>query len=150
MSWLRPGGWGMVVLQPGELPENADRKRYIQALATFEKIHDPDTAQAGYRAAVRRWPQDPLLLFSAGNNALKRNDLARAEEYYQEVLKNAPEHLAAMNNLAHTLALRGCFDSAQKTIRRAVVLAEQKKTVFTALIKCTEKEIQELSRGSGK
>ncbi len=145
MSWLRPGAWGMVVLRPGELPENADPKRYIQGLTAFENATDPFEAMQAFRAALGRWPGDSLLLFAAGNNALKRSSLAEAENYFRKALKTDPEHLGAMNNLAHTLALQGCFRDAEKTIHQAKTLAEQKESVLKAQIMLTQQEIRKMA-----
>ncbi len=145
MSWLRPGAWGMVVLRPGELPENADPKRYIQGLAAFENATDPLKAEPAFRVALSRWPSDSLFLFAAGNNALKRNSLAEAENYFRRGLETDPEHMGAMNNLAHTLALQGCFHDAEETILQAKTLAGQKRSGLKDQIALTRKEIRNMA-----
>lgn len=145
MSWLRPGAWGMVALRPGELPENADPKRYIQGLVSFENATDPLAAEPAFRAALGRWPGDSLFLFAVGNNAFKRNSLSEAETYFRRALEIDPDHLGAMNNLAHTLALEGCFREAEETIDQAKTLAEQKKSGLKAQIMLTQQEIRNMA-----
>lgn len=141
MSWLRPGAWAFVVLRPGELPENADLKRYLQALAAFEKANEPAAVFPAYQAALARWPEDPLLLFALGNNALRRNNLREAEEFFRRVLDRDDKHLGAMNNLADILARRGCYRKAEDLINRAAAIAQQEASVFTDLIMITKNEI---------
>ncbi|MCG8683722.1 MAG: PA2778 family cysteine peptidase [Desulfobacterales bacterium] len=144
MSWLRPGAWGMVALRPGELPENADPKRYLQGLATFEDIAGPKAAAPAFEAALSKWPDNTMLLFASGNNALKQNYLAEATTCFKKTLKIAPEHLGALNNLAHTLARQGHLKDAKTTILKAKKLAEQQQTRLKDQIILTEHEIQEM------
>ncbi|MBM9603655.1 PA2778 family cysteine peptidase [Desulfopila inferna] len=145
VSWQRPGSWALVILRPGELPAKVDRDRYLQALAAFEKTASAVEALPAYRAALHRWPDDGMLLFASGNNALMRNSQAEAEDYFRQALERDGQHLGAMNNLADTLARRGCLREAKEIIERAATLAEKKDSVFSELIALTQKEIRHLA-----
>lgn len=144
-SWLRPGAWGMVCLRPGELPENADPKRIIRAAAAFEKVRGAGAARPAFEAACSRWPMNSLVVFAAGNNAVNGGRLDKAEQDFLRVLKIDPDHLGALNNLAHILALEGRFQEAEQRIQRAVVLAQNRASVLLGVVMATQKEIRELA-----
>jgi len=66
-TWSRAGNWGLVVLQPGELPVTAEALPYFRALVALELEGNPETARAGYKAGLSRWPHDRNLLMAYGN-----------------------------------------------------------------------------------
>jgi tetratricopeptide (TPR) repeat protein len=105
--WLRrwdwAGRWAMVLLAPGEWPGLVDRERLLESLAAFEDTGDARAAEEAWRAAVDRWPDEPLARLGAANMAYRRGDLEEARHGYERVLELAPESLPARLNLATTL-----------------------------------------------
>jgi len=63
-------------------------------------------ADAHARAHVGQRPGDSAFVLHLGNVALARGDLAQAEARYRQILKREPNHVEALNNLAHVLALQ--------------------------------------------
>lgn len=122
--WQRGDRWGFVVLPPGELPAGADEGRYLRAVAALESIGDYDSAVRGYTAASRRWPASKLALLGLGNVRYAQGDLTEAERAYRHLLRQDPGHVIALNNLAQTLADRGCVREATTTIARALAASD--------------------------
>jgi predicted double-glycine peptidase len=119
-SWQRGDNWAFVALTPGELPATANAGAYVRALAGAEPLLEAAAAERGYRAALERWPDDELVLFAAAGQRHAAGDLTGATALYRRLLRTAPQHVAARNNLANVLAARGCHAEALAEARRAL------------------------------
>jgi putative PEP-CTERM system TPR-repeat lipoprotein len=86
--------------------------------------------QAGHAAEAdalaARWlkdqPRDTLFLFYLGDVALKRKDLAVAEQRYRDVLAISPEHALSLNNVAWLMLEQkkpGALAYAERAVRAA-------------------------------
>lgn len=106
-SWQRAAYWGLVLLRPGELPNNPDPDRYLRQAAALEGTTGWDAA-AAYEAALRRWPHNSLARLGLGNTLYAQGRLEQAEAEFRALLAAEPGHAAALNNLAMVLAARGC------------------------------------------
>ena len=118
-TWSRGDFWGLVTLPPGKLPENVDRPRYFNAVVGLEQTGQPEAAALAWQAAVERWPGDTTAHFGLGNALLAQDKYAAAEAQYRELIRMAPELIAAYNNLALTLARQQRFAEALQTIDKA-------------------------------
>jgi hypothetical protein len=54
--WQRAERWGLVVLEPGELPATPELTRYMSAAAGLEAVGLADAARASYQRARVEWP----------------------------------------------------------------------------------------------
>ena len=131
-SWELAGRWALVILKPGELPALPDRDAYIKSVAAMDNIAPPELLLEAYQAALTRWPDSTLALFSTATAYHKLGDLAAAKNTYLRLLNKHPRHTATLNNLAEVLADRGCFSEAINTINSA--LAENKSGLRPALL----------------
>ncbi len=123
-TWARSGFWGLVVLRPGELPEQPDPGRFLDALVAMEATGHGDVALPSWRVAHEQWPTRTLPLFALGNAALAGGDPASAEASFRKLLALDPQHAAARNNLAHALADQGRSAAAIAELENALSQAE--------------------------
>ncbi|MCH7829780.1 MAG: PA2778 family cysteine peptidase [Proteobacteria bacterium] len=123
-TWARAGFWGVVALQPGELPALPVAKKYIRSVAGLEAIGDAESAIAGYDAATHRWPQESLAWFGLGNAYYAQENLDAAEDAYKTALTIKPDYSAALNNLSQVQADRGCYAQASATLDIALASVE--------------------------
>ncbi len=113
-TWERSGNWGMVALEPGELPGAPDRDRYLQAAAAAEGAGRFDLAAPAYVAATQEWPGSAIAWLGRGNAAYHRGELAQAERGYRRALELEPGNVAARNNLATAVLEQGrCAEAAR-------------------------------------
>ena len=119
-TWRRGDYWGIVVLEPGELPAAADRARYFESVAALEEAGRIEGAAAAWQAGLDNWPGDNVALFGLANSRFAMRDYQAAERAYRDLLEQRPGLLAARNNLALTLAEQGNHDAALKEIGRAL------------------------------
>lgn len=140
-TWRRAGSWGLVVISPGELPENPDPITYVTAVAAFESAGNTVSAAAAYRAALDAWPDNPSVQFALANNYLRQNNPAAAAFFYQRILAADTHHVAAANNLAEALARLGDLEQALAVIQAAVITAEQIRSPLLQVIQETRQEI---------
>jgi tetratricopeptide (TPR) repeat protein len=122
-SWRRGGYWAAVALRPEELPTVADERRYLGSVASLESVGQYAVAERAYGAALARWPQSTVALLGLGNARYGQGDLIAAEKAYRDLLAIKPDYWIARNNLAQTLAERGCVSEAMDAINTAIELA---------------------------
>ena len=118
-TWDWAGRWGIVALQPGEMPAAADPGRYLTAVADFEQVAGSVAASVAYQAALREWPHDPRPHLALGNQAHAGKDAAAAVRHYRAGLALAPQDPVLGNNIASVLGELGCLPEAQAALERA-------------------------------
>jgi hypothetical protein len=83
---------------------------------------DPAGGEQLLAGALALLPDDPNLLYVAGNCALARGDEATALDRYERSVAAAPSFVAALVNLGFVLRLRQRLPEARAALRRAVTL----------------------------
>lgn len=121
--WGLADRWALLPLEPGEIPARPDLERYMTAAAGLEATGKADAAAAAYERAQSVWPQAALPWLGMANLHHARGDLEAAQRAYVEAIERDPANVAARNNLAETLAQRGCATDARREIARATELA---------------------------
>jgi hypothetical protein len=119
-TWDRADRWGLVLLSPGELPAQPDRARYYDAVAGLEATGHYAAAALAWEAALVAWPGEPVAQFGHATARYFEGDLRAARKGYEALLAGAPEHAAALNNLAHVMAELGCRETARRHALGAV------------------------------
>jgi tetratricopeptide (TPR) repeat protein len=141
-TWARSGYWAMVALLPGKIPETAEENSFIAAASALEKIGDPERVQQTYLAALERWPGNLSAQIGIGNIAYKLHDLARAESAFRRAAQDHPDSVAALNNLAQTLADQAHYQEALEAARRAVSLGGPLAQTAQATLADIERKIK--------
>ncbi|MDQ3286847.1 MAG: PA2778 family cysteine peptidase [Pseudomonadota bacterium] len=118
-TWDWAGRWGMVALQPGELPSHAEPAKYLAAVADFQAVAGHAAAGPAYGAALQRWPDDPRVHLALGNAAYASGDLPGAARHYRDGLTRAPADPVLGNNQASVLGELGCSQEAGAALRVA-------------------------------
>ena len=142
-TWRRVDSWGMIILNPGELPEDPDPVHYLDAASSFEISGNIMGAELAYRAARNAWPNNQTAMIALGNNFLLQARYHEAALIYTELLKINPEHVAASNNLAEALVKDGCYAQAQAVINQTVKIAEGLDSPLTEIVIQTQQEISQ-------
>lgn len=119
-TWRRSDYWAAVMLMPGELPENADRSRYLAAVADLDAVGNYDAAGVSWTAALEAWPGDPLAMFGQANTTFLLGDFAASERLYRALLNKQPDMHMARNNLAYALAGQGKLSEAVDELERLI------------------------------
>lgn len=144
-TWRRGDYWGMVVLEPHELPANAERSRYFAAIAALEEAGRAAEAAIAWQAALGKWPRDTVALFGLGNSRLALGEYRGAEQAYRDLLQREPTAIAARNNLALALSGQGKFDAALQEI--GVAIARNGDTALDGELRNTEATIRRRAAG---
>lgn len=124
-TWRLADDWALIVLRPGELPAEVDPDRYLKAVARGERYLRPTDRAAAYRAALKRWPDNPVARFGLAYALHRAGDLAGAESAYRALIESYPGHAVAYNNLADVLRMRGCYRGARKAAEQALGIARR-------------------------
>lgn len=106
-QWDRAGRWGLVLLEPGELPASPDPQRLRRVLADFDAGAPPTPRERAWQAFAARWPGDPVAWLGIGNARYQAGDHSGAETAFRRALDADPEHWPARLNLAGVLAETG-------------------------------------------
>ena len=132
-TWQRAGYWGVLALQPGEMPEFPDANKYIRSVAALEAIGDIESAMAGYNSAIERWPEHSLAWLGVGNAYYAQGNLDSAESAYKRLLSMDSDHLVALNNLSQVQIDRGCFEDASATLDAALSVADTNTPLYKTI-----------------
>lgn len=103
---------------------------------TLRKSGDGAGAERYAAEWIKANPKDGSIREFLGGDAINRQDLARAEAMYRELLAMEPKSGVAMNNLAWLMAQRGAkgaVDMAQQALAQAPGSAPVLDTLATAL-----------------
>jgi hypothetical protein len=123
-TWQRSGFWAVTTLNPGELPADPDRERYVEAVAGLEQTGHYRSARDAWQAGRLQWPNDAVIQFGLANTELALGNFAAAEALFRDMLSKDSASLVARNNLAITLVALGQRDVALEQIDIALALAE--------------------------
>lgn len=145
-TWARSNHWAEVVLPATELPATAQPQAWFSALVALEQTGQAGTAQQGYEAGLRRWPDDRSLLMGAGNLAYTTGDNAEALALFGRVTDLYPDYAPAHNNLAQLHLEQGEHTQALEHARRAVALGGE----FAAVYQQTLDELLEARQASSE
>jgi hypothetical protein len=121
-TWVRAEDWGLLVLNPGELPATAVEGKFVEAVLGLEKAKQPAAAVDGYRAALNRWPHNPAAVMGLGNSYYALGDLKNSEAAFRRAVALHPGSGAAWNNLADVLLRQGQKSEALDAARKAITL----------------------------
>lgn len=143
-TWARSQYWAFVAMRPGSLPATAGLDSVIQALVAFEKNASVGDKTLAYTAAVKRWPDNLVLLMGLGNSAFMAGDLTAAASAFSTAIEKHPESAAAYNNYANVLLAQRKYREAKVAAEHGLQLA-QKDAKLQAQIKATLDDISSAS-----
>jgi len=141
-SWQKAGAWGLVILQPGEFPLDADPDRYLREVASLENLGNWQAAEQGYRAVLSRRPMHLTALFGLGNVLLVKKEYSQAEKIFKKILEQQADNPAVLNNLAEALLRQGFLEEALTNIDKALAV-DSVEPHLAQVLKQTREEILE-------
>ena len=110
-------------MKAGEIPTSANSADYLSATYGLEVTKHQELAFESYQAATKRWPDDNTAWMALGNSAYALGKMTNASEAFSQVIQQDPQHSAAWNNLAYSLAANACMDEARNAAACASRLA---------------------------
>lgn len=129
-TWARSNYWGLLVLQPTQLPAMAKEESYLAAVLGLEKARQFQASISGYTTAITRWPQSLPARMGLGNSYYAIGDLKGSERAFREAINLHPNAGAGYNNLAHVLLEQGRYSEALEAARKAVSLGGPLKATY--------------------
>jgi hypothetical protein len=139
-TWARSNYWGLMVLEPHQMPVLAKENKYLAAVLGLEKSRHFRDAVIGYRTALTRWPQSLTARMGLGNSYYYLGDLQGAENAFREAAELHPQSAPAFNNLAQVLLEQGRKQEALAAAQQAVALGGPLKSE-------SEKTLREIQSG---
>lgn len=120
-AWAPGGNYAAVVTAPTVVPATATLEAWIAASESFTPIGKPALAEQAAEAALKRWPEQPLLSTVAlGNARYARMDWLAAQDAYVKALALDGANPVVHNNLALVLLERRCVDLAEREVALAI------------------------------
>jgi hypothetical protein len=133
-TWARAEHWGVLALEPGAMPVQAEPTTYFTALAAFGRNNDPAQVHRAYESGLHRWPDDRNLLMGFGNHLYKEKSLDAAAERFRNLIAYHPDYAPAHNNLAQILLEQGQHEQALIHARKAVELGGDYQETYRATL----------------
>lgn len=137
-TWARSQYWAFVALKPGDLPASSGVEAVITALITYEKTVGAAKALTAYTAAVKRWPDNLVLLTGLGNSAFVNGDLTGAAAAFHKATAVHPDSAVAYNNLANVLLAQGEVVAAKASAEKALQLADKDQKLQSQIQKTVD------------
>ncbi|MFO7555452.1 MAG: PA2778 family cysteine peptidase [Desulfobacterales bacterium] len=119
-TWARGNYWGLLILQPDQLPATAKEDLFLSAVLGLEKARQFRAAVDGYHTALTRWSKNLTALMGIGNSYYALGELENAEKAVRKAIRFHPNSGPAYNNLAHILFEQGRKQEALEAARKAV------------------------------
>lgn len=132
-TWVRGGGWGILLIDPGKIPDSLDARMVIRELALMERAGAVAEAQAGFNRALLNWPDQKPAWLGLAHTSLQLGQIERAESTLRELVRRAPQYGAGLNNLADLLLRTGRPLEALAIAERAVSVLDIPATRSTLL-----------------
>ena len=129
-TWARSNHWGLLVLNPDELPAMAVEESYVKSVIGLEKARQFEAAIVGYHTALARWPRSLAAQMGLGNSYYAIGDLTNSEDAFQEAVRLYPNAGSAYNNLAQVLLEQGRKHEALEVARKAVSIGGPLKKTY--------------------
>jgi len=129
-TWSRASDWGLLVLNPGELPATAAEGQFVDAVIGLEKAKQPAAAVDGYRSALSHWPHNLAAILGLGNSYYALGDLKKSEAAFRRAVALHSDSGAAWNNLADVLLRQGQKSEALDAARKAIALGGPEADTF--------------------
>jgi tetratricopeptide (TPR) repeat protein len=121
-TWARSDYWGLMVLEPNQMPVLATENDYLDAVLWLEKSRYFHAAAIGYETALTRWPASLNAQLGLGNSYYALKDLKGAESAFREATELHPQSAVAYNNLAYVLLEQERMREALAAAKKAVAL----------------------------
>ncbi|MGB9438536.1 MAG: PA2778 family cysteine peptidase [Desulfobacterales bacterium] len=136
-SWVHSNYWGLLVLEPTQIPVAAEETKYLTAVLGLEKSRQFQAAVSGYQTALTRWPGSLPGLMGLGNSYYALADLPGAENAFREATEQYPLVASAYNNLAQVLIEQG-------RKREALAAAQKAVSLGGPMVSVSKKTLQEI------
>lgn len=140
--WSRGGFWGVLIIDPRQIPDTLDPRTVIRELALMERAGALADAQAGFNAAVLNWPEQKPAWLGLASTSMALGQADRAESTLRELVRRAPQYGAGLNNLADLLLKTGRPLEALPLAERAVAVLDIPATRGT--LKAAQEAMQPL------
>ncbi len=129
-TWSRAREWGLLVLNPEQLPATAGEESFLKAAIGLEQAERFAEAALAYRTALTRWPGSLGAWMGLGNSQFAQGDLEGAAAAFRQAAAAHPQSGAAWNNLAHVRMKQGMMEEALAAAQRAVALGGPSAATF--------------------
>ena len=140
-TWARSEYWGILVLQPTQLPAVAIEENFVAAVIGLERAHRYREAVSGYRTALTRWPESLSARMGLGNSYYALGELKKSEAAFKKTIQLHPEEGSAYNNLAQVLMEQGHYPDALAAAKKAVSLGGPLKAVYQETLREIESQM---------
>lgn len=124
-TWARGENWGIVILNPGNMPASAQPGPYLAAAYDLEAAGLQQQAMRAYSAGIERWPEHAGLRLALANGYYADGQIEQAVAALQQGLRAGAIAAANYNNLAWLLAKLQQWDAAEAAAREAVRLGDE-------------------------
>jgi len=129
-TWARADSWAIVIVPPEKLPRTATETGLIKAASQLEQVGEVSSALQAYRAMLAKWPDNAHANFGAGNAAFATGQPDEASAYFTDYLTLNPHSSKGWNNLAYSLAEKGCLSEAKKAIKCALKIEPENQNLL--------------------
>jgi hypothetical protein len=124
-TWRRADNWGLLIENPGFIPETATEIDMVETSAGLEKSGTLNAAKISYEKILEKWPHSLGTLIGLGNINFAFKDYHKAKTYLKNATSYHPKAAGAWHNYAIVLTALKQIDEARIAAKKAILLSDQ-------------------------
>ncbi len=122
-TWARVENWGLIIVQPGSIPQITDENEMLKASAGLELAGHFEKAKMSYEAILKKWPLSSGAYLGLGNISYQMSDYPQAIKSLKRSIELKPDSAGAWFNYAIVLIETGDIKNARPAASKAIALA---------------------------
>ncbi len=140
-AWARSRRWGFVVTAPEQPPSTAGREQLTEAVVAFARVQPPALTRSAYQAALKRWPEVPVLEMGLAQTWADERQWPQAVAALQAAVAHGGGAVA-LNNLAMVWWQAGQVDQARAVAQQALAHARAHEPRWLDVVQDTWTQVQ--------
>lgn len=140
-TWRRADYWGLVIVDPSQLPQTANSQDWLKTAFDLEQTRQTEKALTAYQTGFQAWPESVGLGMALGNLWYAQADYPQSARTFEQLSQSHPQEASVWNNWAYALKALACDLSALQAAQCAQKLAPAQSYVQSTLSEMqTERE----------
>lgn len=121
-TWQRSQRWGLVLAEPGRIPDGVTARRAVDAISSYESLHGSGAALSSWRALTRAQPRNAMAYFGLGNASYRQERPQDAIQAFRRAVGIDEELGVAWLNLGLVYRQQDKTARARRALEKAAAL----------------------------
>lgn len=121
-TWQRSQRWGLVLAEPGRIPDGVTARRAVDAISSYESLHGSGAALSSWQALTQAQPNNAMAYFGLGNASYRQERPQDAIQAFRRAVGIDEELGVAWLNLGLVYRQQDKTARARRALEKAAAL----------------------------